>query len=476
MTAFAEYSNYDGLGLAQLVRDGEVSAGELLETAIERTEQLNGELNAVVHKHYEEARALIEQGPAPGAFSGVPFLLKDLYMMLEGTLTSNGSGMYKTQVADHDSTLVQRYQQAGLVIFGKTNSPELGLMPVTEPRLYGPSRNPWNLQHTPGGSSGGAGAAVAAGIVPIAHASDGGGSIRIPAACCGLVGLKPSRGRVPTGPVKAEGWGGQSTSHVVSRSVRDTAAMLDATAGSEIGEAYSAPAYEGSFLDAVVADPGSLRIAVGRKKWGRGDYQPAVIEGLEQTVALLESLGHRVEEATPDYDAQATGGALFSIISVNTVLAARQRAVQLGCTLAELDIEEGTRFTCEVGAGVSGADYADAIQVNQRAGRVLGRFHEDYDVILSPTLASEPVPVGYISEADPADYSDRLFGYMGDTGLFNQTGQPSISLPLHWSSNQLPVGMMFTSAYGNDALLLRLAGQLEQARPWWDRRPPVHAG
>ena len=228
VSGFAEYGDYDGLGLAQLVRDGEVAATELLEEAIARTERVNPEINAVVHKHYDEARAAIQAGLPEAAFTGVPFLLKDLYMMLQGTATSNGSSMYRGNVADHDSTLVQRYQQAGLVIFGKTNSPEWGLMPITEPELYGPSRNPWNPGVTPGGSSGGAAAAVAAGILPLANASDGGGSIRIPASCCGLVGLKPSRGRNPSGPLKAEGWAGQSISHVVSRSVRDTAAMLDA--------------------------------------------------------------------------------------------------------------------------------------------------------------------------------------------------------------------------------------------------------
>ena len=230
MGGFSDYEDYDGLGLAELVRSGEVEALELLEEAIDRTERVNPTINSVVHKHYDEARSAIVAGLPEGPFTGVPFLLKDLYMMMKGTLTTNGSAMYRGQLANFDSTLVQRYQQAGLVTFGKTNSPEWGLMPVTEPTLYGPSRNPWNPERTPGGSSGGAGAAVAAGILPLANASDGGGSIRIPASCCGLVGLKPTRGRTPFGPVKTEGWAGQSISHVVSRSVRDSAAMLDATA------------------------------------------------------------------------------------------------------------------------------------------------------------------------------------------------------------------------------------------------------
>jgi amidase/6-aminohexanoate-cyclic-dimer hydrolase len=476
MAGFPEYDNYDGLGLGRLVRDGEISASDLLEEAIDRIERVNGELNAVVYKYYDEARAAIEAGLPDGAFRGVPFLLKDLHLFMKGAVSSNGSAMWRGNVADHDSTLVKRYRQAGLVTFGKTNSPELGLNPVTEPREFGPTRNPWNTNRTPGGSSGGAGAAVAAGVLPVAHASDGGGSIRIPASCCGLVGLKPSRGRIPFGPDKAEGWAGQSTSHVVSHSVRDTAAMLDATAGSEPGEAYSAPHYAGTFLGATQATPDALKIAVSYEKWGQGKYQPEALAGLEKTVTLLEGLGHRVEEARPDFDGEAAASHLFTIISVNTALIIRQRAAELGCTVDQLDMEDGTRFFMELGNAVSATDYTEAIQMNQRLGRLLGEFHQQYDVLLAPTLSSPPVPVGYISEAPPEEYTDRLFGYMGDTGLYNQTGQPSISLPLHWSKDKLPMGMMFTAAYGNDALLLQLARQLEESAPWSDRRPPLHAG
>ncbi|MBT4521981.1 MAG: amidase [Halieaceae bacterium] len=475
MTGFAEYDNYDGLGLAELVRSGEVCAGDLLEEAIARNERVNGELNAVVHTFYDQARVAIEAGLPEGPFQGVPFLLKDLHLAMRGTTTSNGSGMWRDQIADHDSTLVQRYRQAGLVTFGKTNSPELGLMPVTEPKAFGPSRNPWDTDKTPGGSSGGSGAAVAAGIVPMAHASDGGGSIRIPAACCGLVGLKPSRGRVPFGPDKAEGWAGQSTSHVVSRSVRDTAAILDATAGPEVGEAYAAPYYGGSFLKAAQSAPAALKIAVSRQKWGKGAYQSDALAGIDASVALLEDLGHQVEEARPDYDGEALASLMFTIVSVNTALAARQRAGELGCSVDDLEMEDSTRFTMELGNSISAADYAEAIQMNQRAGRLLGEFHQKYDILLAPTLSSAPVSVGYISDAPPQEYGDRLVGFMGDTGLYNQTGQPSISLPLHWTDNNLPLGMMFTAAFGNDALLLQLAGQLEQSCPWWERRPPLHS-
>lgn len=471
MSGFVEYAQYDGLGLAELVRRSEVSATELLDAAIARTEQYNSALNAVTYKLYDQARESIQRGIPEGPYSGVPFLIKDLHLDIKGVVSSQGSNMYHNNVADHDSTLTRRYRQAGLVLFGKTNSPELGLMPVTEPRAFGPSRNPWNTDYTPGGSSGGAGAAVAAGILPVAHASDGGGSIRIPASCCGLVGLKPSRGRTPSGPDKSEGWAGQSSNHVVSRTVRDSAAMLDATSGSEVGEAYSAPHHAGSFLESVSRPPDSLKIAVCFEKWGEGDYSEEVIAGLRHTAELLDSLGHHVEEARPD-PGVSNAGASFTIITANIALAARQRATQLGCNVGDLKMEDGTRFYIELGNAVSATDYIEAVQGNQRAGRLMGEFHQRYDVLLTPTLGSPPVPVGWLSEASQDDYINRLFAFMGDAGTFNQTGQPSISLPLHWSNNRLPVGMMFTSAYGEDALLLQLAGQLEQTQPWWDKRPP----
>jgi amidase/6-aminohexanoate-cyclic-dimer hydrolase len=476
MAGFKEYDNYDGLGLAGLVSAGDISAGELLEEVIARVERVNPRLNAVVHTHYDEAREAIANGLPQGPFQGVPFLLKDLYAQLTGTITTNGSAMFEGEVASMDTTLVERYKAAGLVICGKTNSPELGLLPVTEPDCYGPTRNPWDTERTPGGSSGGASAAVAAGIVPIAHASDGGGSIRIPASCTGLVGLKPSRGRVPPGPAKAEGWGGQSINHVVSRTVRDTAAMLDATAGPVPGEPYSAPHQAGSFLEGSERATGELRIALAAEKWGPGSYQPEVRQGLEATAALLESLGHHVEEARPDYDGYELARAIFTVISVNTALSCRQRAEALGVSTDSLPMERLTRRMLDRGMATSGPDYVAAIQCNQAAGMALGRFHADYDLILSPTLSSEPVPVGYLTQSPDDEYNERLLGFMADTGLYNQTGQPSISLPLHWSDAGLPVGMMFSAAYGNDQLLLQVANQLERAQPWSQRRPAVHAG
>jgi len=252
--------------------------------------------------------------------------------------------------------------------------------------------------------------------------------------------------------------------------------VLDATAGPECGEPYSAPQNPGTFLEAVDRAPRPLRIAVSREKWGEGNFQPDVLAGLERTIELLGSLGHRVEEARPEFDGAAAISALFTVICVSTAAAVQQRARELGCSVEDLDMEAGTRLTLELASATSAVDYADSVQFNHRLGYILGQFHETYDVLLAPTLASPPVPVGYISEATPEEYGERMFGYMGDTTVYNQTGQPSMSLPLHWNSDNLPVGMMFSAAYGNDALLFQLAGQLEQAAPWRERRPPLWSG
>ncbi len=470
MTGFKEYDQYDALGLAELVKKGDVTSTELLEEAIARTEKVNDSVNAVVHKHYDEARAAIDAGLPDGPFTGVPFLLKDLHLLLEGTVTTYGSGFYRDHLADHDSTLVERYKQAGLVTFGKTNSPELGLMPVTEPRLFGPTRNPWDLSRTPGGSSGGASAAVASGIVPMANASDGGGSIRIPASCTGLVGLKPTRGRTPMGPDRGEGWAGQSISHVVSRSVRDSAAALDATTGEEPGNPYEAPHFAGSFLNEVGIAPGKLRIAICRKKLGNGEFSAEVTAAVDEIGELLQNLGHQVEEAEPGFDREAVGQAGFAIIAANTALAIKLRAEALGREVTDQDIEPSTQAIMAMAGSLSADDYARATLTNHQLGRVMGRFHQKYDLMLAPTLSTEPVPIGFMAEN-----IDGIAQFMADTALFNQTGQPAISLPLCWSASQLPIGIMFVAAFGNDALLMRIAGQLEQARPWWEKRAPVHS-
>ncbi len=471
MSGFKEYDNYDALGLGELVASGEIAAEDLLDEAIERTERINPKINAVVQKHYDEARAAIDAGLPDGPFKGVPFLLKDLGMLLKGTVSSMGSVLYRDFVAPFNSTLTDRYIASGMVIFGKTNSPEFGSLPVTEPRLFGATRNPWDLERTPGGSSGGASAAVAAGIVPMANASDGGGSIRIPASCTGLVGLKPTRGRTPFGPVMGEGWAGQAITHVVSRTVRDSAAMLDASMGPEPGSPYESPHYEGQFIDEPGRPPGKLKIALCTEKMGEGEFSEDVKIALQETASLMIELGHEVEEATPNINMEDLGMAASIIVSANTALSVSQKEAQLGRPVTDQEIEPITRLLMEMSSSFNAVDYAKASQVNHMTGRVMGHFHKQYDLILAPTLAMPPVPIGFM-DADP---SAALSQFMGDTALYNQTGQPSISLPLAWNQEGLPIGMMFSAAFGRDDLLLRLAAQLEQARPWHNRRPPVHA-
>ncbi|HCC45869.1 MAG TPA: amidase [Gammaproteobacteria bacterium] len=472
MTNTAEYDDYDAMGLAELVRSGDVRPQELLEEAIKRTEQINPKINAVVQKHYDEAEAAIRAGLPDGPFTGVPFLLKDLNILLEGTVTSMGSAMFKDYMATYNSTLTNRYIKSGLVIFGKSASPEFGALPVTETQLFGATRNPWDLDRTPGGSSGGASASVAAGIIPMANASDGGGSIRIPAACTGLVGLKPTRGRTAMGPTIGEGWGGQSISHVVSKTVRDSAAMLDATTGPEPGDPYSPPYFDGLYLNEVEKPPGKLTVALIPEKIGNGSYSPEIRKALEETASLMVELGHDVEEATPEVDGYALQFASTTLLAANLALKVTQQEEETGQPLREGDLEPSTLALIKLGRSIDGEACAKASQINHMSGRIMGRFHENYDIVLSPTLSTLPVPIGYFSDGD---LGEKIGEFMANTSMFNQTGQPSISLPLAWSENKLPIGIMFSSAFGQDDQLIRLAAQLEQARPWSNRRAPHHA-
>src|SRR6266536_335119 len=314
--SFKEYGNYDAVGLAELVRKKEVSAHELLDEAISRTAKVDPQINAVVVKHYDDAKNQSDMGLPDGPVTGVPFLLKDLEL-LQGTETTSGASVFRDNVADHTGTLAQRFLETGVAIFGKSASPEFGLMPTTEPRLFGPTRNPWNPDHSAGGSSGGSAAAVAAGMVPMAHATDGGGSIRIPASCCGLFGLKPTRARNPMGPDAGEGWGGASVGHAVTRTVRDSAALLDATSGPDVGDPYWAPPPTRPFLDEVGRDPGRLRIALTTTPWNRQPVDPECVEAAVAAGRLCERLGHHVEEATPAVDARLLGEASLIIVSAN---------------------------------------------------------------------------------------------------------------------------------------------------------------
>lgn len=465
---------HDALGLADLVRKRKVSPSELLEAAIGRAETLNPRFNFMAQKHYDFARAEIARGLPEGQFTGVPWLLKDLAAYIEGLPTEGGSRINKGQLGLFTTELVARHRRAGLVVFGKTTTPEFGLTGSTESALMGPTRNPWNPERIAGGSSGGAAAAVAAGVIPAAHASDGGGSIRIPASCCGLFGMKPSRGRTPMGPYRTEGWGGLSTQHVITRTVRDSAALLDVTHGIEPGSRYSAPTPDGSFLSQVERAPGRLKIALMRTPSNGAPVDPECLRVLNETAKLCESLGHHVEEAAPKLDPAALGQASFVLIASSLSADILDRAKSLGIEPGPDVLEPITLGFVEYGKTTTGADFARANNTMQGAAVTVGQFMADYDVILSPTLAAPPLALGQInlSPGVPfAEWGQRAAMFSPFTQMGNFSGQPSMSVPLGMSAGGLPIGMLFTGRYGEEALLYRLAGQLERAAPWSARRP-----
>ena len=466
------YRDLDALGLAELIRNGETTALEVLECAMAAAQARNGDINAVTAFFEDAARQRAVQSFPQTPLAGVPFLVKDL-VYIEGIPCTYGSRLYAENVPDHDATIVQRARQAGLVIFGKTNTPEFGLNVATEPALFGPTRNPWNTDHVPGGSSGGAGAAVADGWLPAAHATDGGGSIRIPAACCGLVGLKPSRGRNPQGPDVGEGWSGMSAGHVVSRSVRDSAAFLDAFHGPAPGDPYAAPHFEGSYLERHHEPLKRLKIAVDLNALTGQEVHRECIAAVEQAAALCESLGHTVAEGSPEFDREQYAMATSILVAGNITLNVNNRLKALGRELRDDDIEPHTRMMWELGGALSAEDYAKGLQVIHQTGRATARFHQDWDLMLTPVLLSPPVPVGWLDTVnyDPAVFNERFVRFWGFTNLQNATGQPAISVPLHWSADGLPVGVQFVSAYGDELTLLKLARELEAAQPWFDRVP-----
>ena len=462
----SEYFSYDALGLAELVRTKQISSIELLEVAIALTEKLDPKLNAVPIKHFELARENLKNNTDSGIFNGVPFLLKDLNNYLKGTVTSGGSRVLENITADHTSELVKRTLDSGLNIFGKTNSPELGLTVTTEPVLYGPTRNPWDLDRSSGGSSGGASSAVAAGIIPMAQASDGGGSIRIPASCCGLFGLKPTRARTPLGPVSLEGWGGQSIFHCVSVSVRDSAALLDVTSGPEKGAPYRSAYQEKSFLEQINIEPGNLKI--GYLEDSSISVDEDVKEVMNSTIDLCQKLGHSVESTKINFSSEEISLAIITIISSNVSYAVKSQSDQTGREVSNEYFENVTLQMAENGNNFSASDYVNAIKINHRLGQELEKMFDQYDVLLSPVLASPPVKIGTIdmNTNDMKSYVERLTKYSPFTGIFNQSGQPSMSVPLFRTKDNLPVGSMFSAAFGNENLLFSLAGQLEQAQPW----------
>ncbi len=474
MAGFSDYDHYDALGLAALVAKGDVTPAELLEEAIARTEAIDPKINAVVLRHFDLARQAIKDGLPQGPFTGVPFLLKNLTLLLKGTVTDHGCGFFRNAVADHDSTLTARYKAAGLVIFGKTNSPEFGLTVSTEPRLHGTTHNPWDLSRSPGGSSGGAAAAVAAGIVPMAQASDGGGSIRLPAACCGLFGIHPTRARTPIGPDRGENWDGMSRLHVVSRSVRDSAVLLDATTGPEPGDPYAAPP-GGPFAQSAERDPAALRIGMVMDEPAGVIIAPEIRQGVEDTAALLEELGHTIEPATLPVDPMVMRAAQGTIIAGSTALTIRLRSEVLGREPEPDELEPVTRYLVEMGRSASAEDYARATHAIQAAGRAMAGLHDRFDVLLQPTTATLPPPLGRLrlDREDLEAYIAELYAFCPYTALCNMTGAPSASVPVAWTPEGFPIGMMFSADFGNDDILFSLAGQLERTQPWAFRRPSL---
>lgn len=475
-----DYASYDALGLAELVRKGEVSATELLDDAVTRAHAAQSELNCFSNIFASYAEKQITDGLPDGPFTGVPMAAKDLGFEIKGLPITNGSLAFKGNIAPHDSVMCERHKAAGFTLFGQTTSPEFGLTTTTESSLYGQTRNPWDTTRTSGGSSGGASATVAAGVIPLAHASDGGGSIRIPAGCTGLFGMKPSRGRTPMGPMTTEGWNGQSTHHAVSRSVRDNAALLDVTHGREIGSRYDAPAETRSYLSALDKDPKPLKIALWDTAPNGTKPDSDAAAGLAATAKLLEDLGHKVETAGPEFDGESLGKGLMATVSAAIAMVMEARGEALGRTLGPDDMEPVTARFVEIGNSMPMKELMKATQSSITAGLIYDRFllEGGYDMILSPTTARVPDKLGVLSLA-PASmegYTEAVTSFAAWCAISNQAGSPAMSVPLHWTAENLPIGMMFGARCGQEWELYQLAGQLERAAPWAHRRPPVWVG
>jgi amidase len=472
----ADLSELDALAQAELVRRGDLQPIELVDAAIARVERVNPTLNAVVTPMFDLAREAARGRLPDGPFTGVPFLLKDLFAAYAGVRLTNGATVCQFLVPNHDSELVRRYKRAGLVVIGKTNTPEFGIPPTTENRLFGATHNPWDLERTPGGSSGGSAAAVAARVVPMAHGGDGGGSIRIPASACGIFGLKPTRARNPLGPDVGDLLSGLVVEHALTVSVRDSAALLDATSGPDAGDPYCAPPPERPFLEETQRAPGRLRIAFAKTALTGVAVHSDCVAAVEDAARLCAELGHEIEEASPDLD-------MMTVLRAFTVLYAAGAARNIadveqvaGAVNAEM-FEPLTWGLAEFGKQLTASEYLLALRHIQQASRHVARFFADHDIWLTPTLGEPPVPLGEFA----ATYEDPLRGFVraGDfapfTPLINATGQPAMSVPLFWNQAGLPIGTHFVGRFGDEATLLRLAAQLEEARPWRARRPPVSA-
>ena len=495
MLSDAEYLGNDAIGLAGLIRRGEVSAPELVETAIRRIERLNPRVNAVIHRMDQAARDAARE-PPEGPFRGVPILVKDLMLTVRDEPFACGSAFLRGYRPAQDSELIARYRRAGFVFLGKTNTPEFGLTPFTEPAAFGATCNPWDFSRTAGGSSGGSAAAVACGMVPVATGGDGGGSIRIPASCCGLFGLKPTRGRTPVGPAIGEAWRGAIVDHVITRSVRDSAAILDFTAGPDPGAPYYAAPPEGPWLGEVGRPPGRLRIAFTDRPWLGHQVDPQCSSVLRETAGFLEELGHTVVEDSPAVDGPAFARAFLVMLCVELMADLKDLEEVTGRRARIGHFEPGTWALSRLGAAMPAVEYAHSVRLMQRTARQVAGFFERYDLLLTPTVATPPFPHGalqplprerlllgvlgrlgsgsafrWVGALD--EMAGKVFDWIPWTPVANATGQPAMSVPLGWSREGLPVGMHFVGRYGDEATLFRLAAQLEAARPWFDRLAPV---
>ncbi len=490
MKGYDNLAFLDAIDLARLIKKKEIRADELVEFTIQRIEKINPKINAVIHKLYDQARETVrtwsgrlEEGQtAEAVFAGVPFLLKDLTAECQGTPFCEGCRALSGYVSKLDTELVKRQKAAGLIIVGKTNTPEFGILPTTEPELYGPTKNPWDPNLTPGGSSGGSAAAVAARIVPMAHGNDGGGSIRIPASCCGLFGLKPTRGRNPLGPLFGDLVSGLTCEHALTVSVRDSAALLDATSDPDFGDPYWAPPKDLPYLEEVSREPGRLKIGVLPEipaGWhDESQLHPDCEQAVKDAARLCEELGHTVEVISPRVLDQpgiiATFGAAFSCYTGHSV-AYWER--ELGKKIGQTDLEPITWGSLQAGLRRSGPDYLVAVQEIQRFSRKMARWYQEggYDLLLTPTMAIPPTPLGafQIKAEDSRGWLRVTNAFVAFTKVQNMTGQPAMSVPLYWNKANVPIGVQFAGRFGDEATLFRLAAQLEKARPWKDRRPPV---
>jgi len=476
MIGASEPAFVDATAQAELVRRREVTPLELVDAAIARIERLNPLLNAVVTPMYEQARAAASSKLPKGPFTGVPFLLKDLLASYKGVRMTLGSAFLSNFVSPHDSELVTRLKRAGFVILGKTNTPEFGLLPTTEPKLFGACHNPWALDRTPGGSSGGSAAAVAAGMVPVAHGNDGGGSIRIPASCCGLFGLKPTRARNPLGPDFGDIMGGLVVEHVLTRTVRDSAAVLDVTSGPSPGDPYWAPPRKRPFIREVETPPGRLRIGFSVQAPTGVPVHPDCVSAVKDAAELCVELGHEVSEISPILeDSELINRAFMTVWAAGCASTIDAAALAMGKKPSPEQFEPATWAIYEMGCRRTASEYLLAVTILQRFSREVARFFASYDIWLTPTLAQPPLPLGSFDSPpdDPLYAQRRAAEFVPFTPICNITGQPAMSVPLFWNAEGLPIGVHFVGRFGEEATLFRLAAQLETARPWANRKPAL---